>query len=149
MYYVGQESTIFNWKNYFIWVITGVCHSIIVFVFPFYAYEYSILQGRNGWETDLWTFSVTSFTSIILVTNITIIFINFYTIGCDIKINGLLEALDRLQFHLLLCPQSGCVRSLHLGHQLHVLLKDLCVDCSTPRVLPLLADCPFDCRTVL
>jgi magnesium-transporting ATPase (P-type) len=44
LYYVGQKSTIFNWTNYFTWVFTGVCHSVIVFVIPYFSYLGSILR---------------------------------------------------------------------------------------------------------
>lgn len=68
LYYVGQKSTIFNWHNYFLWVFTGVAHSLIIFILPFYVYNDTILR-LDGKSTDLWAFSITSFTSIIFVSN--------------------------------------------------------------------------------
>jgi magnesium-transporting ATPase (P-type) len=66
LYYVGQKSTIFNWTNYFIWVFTGMIHSLIIFIIPYFVYNNTILTnvGKNG---DMWIFSITSFTCIIFV----------------------------------------------------------------------------------
>lgn len=43
LYYVGQKSMIFNWKNFSIWYITGLIHSVIIFVVPFFVFETAIL----------------------------------------------------------------------------------------------------------
>ena len=67
LYYVGQKSTVFNWSNYFLWVSEGVLHSLIVFLIPYFVFNKSILVGSSGHDTDLWTFSITSFTAIIIV----------------------------------------------------------------------------------
>jgi magnesium-transporting ATPase (P-type) len=66
LYYVGQKSTIFNWTNYFIWILNGIAHSVIVFVIPYYAYLEKI-SSPHGQTADMWVFSVTSFTSVIIV----------------------------------------------------------------------------------
>lgn len=66
LYYVGQKSMIFNWRNYFLWVLIGCVHSVIVYFIPFYAFEYSILN-INGFNGDMWVFSITSFTAVIFV----------------------------------------------------------------------------------
>jgi magnesium-transporting ATPase (P-type) len=67
LYYVGQKSTVFNWTNYFLWVSEGIFHSLIVFLIPYFVFNKSILVGGSGHDTDLWTFSITSFTAIIIV----------------------------------------------------------------------------------
>jgi magnesium-transporting ATPase (P-type) len=66
LYYVGQKSTIFNWTNYFIWVIYGVAHAVIVFTIPYFIFKDSIWQ-ESGTTADIWIFSVTSFTSLFCV----------------------------------------------------------------------------------
>ncbi len=66
LYYIGQKSTIFTWTNYFIFVFTGICHSVIVFVIPYYVYTFCIID-INGLNPDMWIFSVTSFSSVIFV----------------------------------------------------------------------------------
>jgi magnesium-transporting ATPase (P-type) len=43
LYYVGQKGTIFNWTNYFIWIITGIVHSAIVFFIPYYVFAQDVL----------------------------------------------------------------------------------------------------------
>ena len=67
LYYVGQKSTVFNWSNYFLWVSEGILHSLIVFLIPYFVFNNSILVGESGHDTDLWTFSITSFSAIIIV----------------------------------------------------------------------------------
>lgn len=69
LYYVGQKSTIFNWTNYFVWVFTGVVHSLIIFILPYYIFLGTISRG-DGQTSDLWIFSITSFTSIIFIVNL-------------------------------------------------------------------------------
>lgn len=43
LYYVGQKSMIFNWRNFAIWYVTGLAHSIVIFVIPFYIFQSAIL----------------------------------------------------------------------------------------------------------
>jgi len=38
LYYVGQKSTIFNWKNYAFWYIKGIAHSLIIFLIPYFTF---------------------------------------------------------------------------------------------------------------
>ena len=66
LYYVGQKSTIFNWTNYFLWVLIGSAHSVVIFVMPYYVFDDTILTP-DGKNVDLWIFSITSFTAIIFV----------------------------------------------------------------------------------
>ena len=47
----------------------GVFHSLVVFLIPFWAAEEGILSGE-GFNHTFWTFSITSFTAVILVVNI-------------------------------------------------------------------------------
>jgi hypothetical protein len=75
LYYIGQRSLIFNAKTFAYWLFLGVGHSIIVFVLPLYIYQECLLT-RESFNNDLWSFSVSSFTSVILV-RIHIIFIIF------------------------------------------------------------------------
>ena len=60
LYYVGQKSTIFNWTNYFLWVLIGSAHSVVIFVMPYYVFDDTILTP-DGKNVDLWIFSITSF----------------------------------------------------------------------------------------
>jgi magnesium-transporting ATPase (P-type) len=67
LYYVGQKSTVFNLSNYLLWVSVAILHSLIVFLIPYFVFNKAILVGGSGHDTDLWTFSITSFTAIIIV----------------------------------------------------------------------------------
>jgi len=35
LYYLGQKSKVFNWKNYLFWVFIGILESLIVFILPY------------------------------------------------------------------------------------------------------------------
>jgi magnesium-transporting ATPase (P-type) len=66
LYYVGQRSTIFHLKNYLVWVGTGTIHSVITFCIVYYTFNTGICH-ENGKNNDMWSFSVTLFTAIIIV----------------------------------------------------------------------------------
>ena len=69
LYFVGQKSTIFTNVNYALFVLQAVFHAVLVFVVPYYTYLDSIAMS-NGQTADLWMFSVTSFTAIILTVDL-------------------------------------------------------------------------------
>lgn len=66
LHYIGKYSRIFNWTNYFIWVITGISHSLLIFLIPYYTFKLSIITAA-GLNSDLWECSIASFTSVIFV----------------------------------------------------------------------------------
>ena len=66
LYYIGQRSVIFNNYTFLTWFFFGAAHSLVVFVIPLYAFKESILN-ENADNDDMWSFSVTSFTSVILI----------------------------------------------------------------------------------
>ena len=47
--------------------MTGTVHSLVIFLIPYFVYTNSIMRG-SGFNSDLWEFSITSFTAIIIVT---------------------------------------------------------------------------------
>ena len=49
--------------------MTGTVHSLVIFLIPYFVYTNSITR-KNGFNSDLWEFSITSFTAIIIVTSI-------------------------------------------------------------------------------
>jgi magnesium-transporting ATPase (P-type) len=71
LYYVGQKSTIFNIPNYLMWIMVGVCHALVIFLVPYFIYLGTVIQS-NGETGDMWAFSISSFTAIIIVTLIRI-----------------------------------------------------------------------------
>lgn len=72
LYYVGQRSTIFTLRNYFIWVGSGFFTSFAFFMFVHYSCQFGIMN-ENGKNTDMWGASIILFTSIILTVNVRII----------------------------------------------------------------------------
>jgi len=66
VYYVGQQRTIFNYKSIFIWLGEGFIHSLMAFFMSLYFLKARPLSW-DGPNTDFWAFSVTLFTSIILI----------------------------------------------------------------------------------
>jgi magnesium-transporting ATPase (P-type) len=74
LYYVGQHRTIFNMKNFVFDCGMGIFHAVIVYFVPLYAYgNTSILSEETGSTTEMWTFSVTSFTAMMFVINLKLI----------------------------------------------------------------------------
>ena len=69
VYSVGRENQLFTLKRFLIWIFTGTAHSCIVFFIPFYAAEEGIISG-NGHNYDQWSFSIASFTAIIIIVNL-------------------------------------------------------------------------------
>ena len=53
-------------KAYAAWALEGVVYSTIAFFFAFHVFRGAILR-EDGRNSDLWAFSVTTFTSIILM----------------------------------------------------------------------------------
>jgi len=114
LYYVGQKSTVFNWYNYFLWVSEGILHSLIVFLIPYFVFNKSILVGNSGHDTDLWTFSITSFTAIIIVSTSSLTF----HLDCKHEAHGSDEVLHWVQLPGHLHPLHGYLLHLRMGVQL-------------------------------
>ena len=68
LYYVGQRSLIFNFKNYAIWVLSGIFQSLFAFLIIHYSFQYIILSS-DGYTSDIWLESIVMFTWIILIAN--------------------------------------------------------------------------------
>ena len=66
LYYVGQRSQIFNMKQFLYWFFLGCAHAVVVFTIPYFVYEYALLT-KDFYNNDMWSFSVTSFTAVIIV----------------------------------------------------------------------------------
>jgi phospholipid-transporting ATPase len=71
VYSVGRENQIFTLSNFLLNVFNGVFHSCIVFFIPLYASEEGIFTS-DGQSYDLWSFSIASFSCIIIIVNIKI-----------------------------------------------------------------------------
>jgi len=69
MYFTGQGNEIFNLKKIAIWFAYGIFHSTIAFFIPFGILQSSILS-QNGEIANLWIYSVTSFTCVVVIVNV-------------------------------------------------------------------------------
>ena len=85
-YAIGRDNKLFTPGNFSIWVLIGLLHSALVFFIPLYASMNGILS-ESGQNSDFWSFSVTSFTCIILLVNVKLaLSIRFWTIWHVISI---------------------------------------------------------------
>lgn len=66
LYAVGQNKTIFTTSRFVAWVLWAIFQSLVLFGLNYLVFEYIIFnnEGLNG---DLWSFSITYFTTIILL----------------------------------------------------------------------------------
>jgi len=72
LYYVGQRSLIFTNRNYIIWTGTGILQSLMIFLVNYFTFKDAILS-KDGYNGDMWLWSITSFTSIIIIVNLKIL----------------------------------------------------------------------------
>lgn len=70
-YTLGSENQLFTLQRFLLWVFNGIFHSFIVFFIPLYAATEGTLNDK-GYSHDLWGFSISSFSSIIIIVNIKI-----------------------------------------------------------------------------
>jgi hypothetical protein len=55
---VGQENTIFNYHNFFFWVLEGIVEACIISFFCFYIFSSASLSV-SGYNPDVWIASLT------------------------------------------------------------------------------------------
>ena len=68
-YSIGKDNKLFTFARFSLWVANGFYHSLIVFFIPLYAAEEGILT-ESGLNHDLWGFSISSFSAIIIIVNL-------------------------------------------------------------------------------
>ena len=68
-YSLGRENQLFTMSRFVLSIFNGFLHSFIVFFIPLYAAEEGIFTA-DGQVYDVWSFSITSFTSIIIIVNL-------------------------------------------------------------------------------
>ena len=73
VYDIGRENQSFRSFNFWTWVAVGVWHSLIAFFIPFSAATNEAINSE-GHAFDLWAFSITSFTVIIFLVNLKLVF---------------------------------------------------------------------------
>ena len=68
LYYIGQNNKIFNFINFFKWIIWAFYHSILFFSLNYFVYSENIMN-IDGHNSDFWAFSITFFSIIIVAVN--------------------------------------------------------------------------------
>lgn len=69
IYYVGQNNMIFNWVLFLGNILNGFLHSFAIFFIPMYVFEESKVMDSEGHNSDMWAFSITAFSCILLTVN--------------------------------------------------------------------------------
>lgn len=69
LYYIGQKNNIFNLKAFVYWILSAIFHSLILFLACLWTFQYNAL-GIKGYNSDLWSFSITGFTLVILTVSL-------------------------------------------------------------------------------
>ncbi|OMJ89990.1 hypothetical protein SteCoe_7779 [Stentor coeruleus] len=69
VYKVGMDNQLFTLSRFVLWIFNGILHAIIVFFIPLYASEEGIMDS-DGRSYDQWSFSIASFSSIIIIVNL-------------------------------------------------------------------------------
>jgi len=74
LYYVGQNRMYFNVQQFFFSALKGMVHSAIIFFITFLSYQESgVLSAEEGYNTNLWTSSVCTFTALIVTVNLNLV----------------------------------------------------------------------------
>ncbi|MCB0369300.1 MAG: hypothetical protein KDD45_07550 [Bdellovibrionales bacterium] len=60
IYFLGQENCIFNYLNFFLWILEGIIEATIVTLFCIYIFSTSSIDS-SGYSSDLWISSVTMY----------------------------------------------------------------------------------------
>ncbi|OMJ80579.1 hypothetical protein SteCoe_19121 [Stentor coeruleus] len=69
VYKVGMGNQLFTLSRFILWISNGILHAIIVFFIPLHASEVGIMDS-DGKSFDQWSFSIASFSSIIIIVNL-------------------------------------------------------------------------------
>lgn len=57
IYFIGQENCIFNYLNFFLWIMEGVVEATVITLFSIYIFS-SVSLDSSGYSTDLWVCSL-------------------------------------------------------------------------------------------
>ena len=58
IYFIGQENCIFNYTNYFLWVVEGIVEAIMISLFCIYILGQTSIN-ESGYNSDLWLVGLT------------------------------------------------------------------------------------------
>ena len=62
IYFIGQENCIFNYTNFFMWVIEAIVESVLISMFCIYIIG-STSMSHMGYSSDVWIVGVTVYLS--------------------------------------------------------------------------------------
>ena len=60
IYFIGQENCIFNYQNFFMWLLEGAIEAIIITLFSFYILAEASLD-KDGLNSDYWLVGLTMY----------------------------------------------------------------------------------------
>jgi len=69
LYYLGQKNEIFNHQNFYLSVLQGIVHGVLIFCVTLYSMPYAGLNS-NGYNSDMWYFSIAMYTAVILIVDL-------------------------------------------------------------------------------
>lgn len=91
IYYVGQNNMIFNWVLFVGYIANGFLHSFAIFFIPLYIFEENKIMDADGHNSDMWAFSITAFSCILLTVNMKLIlasrYWNWFNIVCTLGLS--------------------------------------------------------------
>jgi hypothetical protein len=59
IYFIGQENCVFNYNNYFFWILESVIEGIVLTILPLYIISHLSLNNE-GISSDLWIVGMTT-----------------------------------------------------------------------------------------
>ena len=92
LYYIGQENKIFTTWRFVLHLTGGVLQGVLIFFFCISILPNSIL-GIQGYNTDIWYFSITMYITIVCVLIFSLKYLSIF-IGCSYKISNYHKTLD-------------------------------------------------------
>ena len=60
IYFIGQENCIFNYTNFFMWMVEGVVEAVLITLFCFYILGAASLRS-SGISSDFWLVGLTMY----------------------------------------------------------------------------------------
>jgi len=78
LYEIGTKQIYFNNRVFLAWVTSGVWHSLMVFLLPFFTFSNGAITHPDGKAGDLWLLGSVVFLLVCLVTNLKIMSETYY-----------------------------------------------------------------------
>ena len=117
LYYPGQLNSLFNIKNFYKSVFQGALHAVMIYVVSYLTFDLGVLDSE-GHTADMWYFSITMYTAIVLVTSHYCARLTSFTVDSRCQTGSVHKVLDLLDVDHASNTESGAVRWLHVAGQL-------------------------------